>query len=385
MTTEKLYYVNQYLKETEAQVLSCIEAGGQWDIELDRTIFYPVGGGQPCDLGTIGSAQVLNTAEKEGKIIHTCDHPLTVGERVHCVLDWERRFGLMQQHSGEHIVSGIIHERFGYENVGFHMGSDVITIDFNGELTAQDLQEIELAANRVVWQNVPTKIWHPEKAELDQLPYRSKKELTGAVRLVRFGDTDLCACCGTHVAYTGEIGIIKLFSTTRFRGGSRVEMLCGARALVWINVLCGQNHEISNLLSAKPERTADAVRRLQQEEQTAQYRLVHAENQTFALRAAALENAGDVLLFEESMSPDALRRFTDGVTQICGGLCGVFAGEDGAYKYAVGLKDGDLREFVKQLNSALNGRGGGKGGFAQGSVAATREQIKDFFTSRQGN
>ena len=188
------------------------------------------------------------------------------------------------------------------------------------------------------------------------------------------------ACCGTHVAATGEIGIIKLFSTTRFRGGARVEMLCGRRALEWLNVLCEQNHEISGLLSAKPAQTAPAVRRLQQEHQTAQYRLTQMENTAFSLRAAELAGAGDVLLFEEAMSPDALRRFADVVAQQCGGRCAIFAGEDGAYKYAIGTKDGDLRALVKELNAALNGRGGGKPNFAQGSVAAERAEIETFFS-----
>ena len=381
MVTERLYYKDQYLREGEARVLSCESKGTEWNIQLDSTIFYPVGGGQPSDLGKIGEAQVLQVTEREGVVFHVCDRPIAVGEQVHCVLDWERRFGLMQQHSGEHIVSGIIHGRFGYENVGFHMGSDVITIDFNGELTMEDLRTVEQEANRVVWQNIPTKIWYPEKAELERLPYRSKKELSGAVRLVRFGDTDLCACCGTHVAATGEIGMIKLFSTTRFRGGSRVEMLCGKRALEWINVLCDQNHEISGLLSAKPMHTAEAVRRLQQEQQAGQYRLTQVENQIFSLRAKELAGAGDVLLFEEAMSPDALRRFADMVIQLCGGRCGIFAGEDGAYKYVIGTKNGDLRGLVKELNAALSGRGGGKPNFAQGSVGASRAQIEDFFAA----
>lgn len=377
MTTEKLYYVDSYLKQADARVLSCKSAKKGWAVCLDQTIFYPTGGGQPCDVGFIDETRVLEVSEEDGEIVHFCDAALPVGKLVSCSIDWRRRFDLMQQHSGEHLISGMVHARFGYENVGFHMGSDVITIDFDGELTCEALAEIEQAVNEAVWQNIKTKIWYPDAEELCRLPYRSKKALSGAIRLVEFGRTDLCACCGTHVARTGEIGMIKLLSTTRFRDGSRVEFVCGGRALRWVNAICGQNREISNLLSAKPVETAKAVRRVAVELNTAQYRLTQIENQLFALRAQQLQ--GDVLLFEETMSGDSLRRMADAVTQRCGGRCAIFAGEDGAYKYAVGKQNGDLRRLVQELNAQLHGRGGGKSDFVQGFVAATRAEIESFF------
>ena len=384
MATERFYYLQPKAQTLHAHVRACEQAKNGWEILLDRTIFYPTGGGQPCDLGQIGQAQVLDVRERGDEVVHLADAPLPVGQEVECAIDWTRRLDLTQQHSGEHLVSGIIHARFGFENVGFHMGSDVITIDFSGELTPQALAEVELAANEAVWADIPTKIWYPDPSELKTLPYRSKKELTGAVRLVQFGGIDLCACCGTHVERTGEIGLIKLLSTTRFHSGSRVELLCGGRALRYLNAVFAQNREISGLLSAKSLETAEAVRRLCAESEKMKYRLTQTENALFAERAEALRGRGNVLLLQEAMQPDALRRLADAVTQVCGGCCMTFAGEDGDYKHAVGQKNGDLRGLVRELNAALNGRGGGKPEFAQGSVKADRAQIEAFYGSYFG-
>ena len=384
METEKLYYTQPKCRETQARVLGCTPVQNGWEIVLDRTIFYPEGGGQPSDLGSIAQAHVLEVHERGGEILHLCDAPLKPGSSADCRIDWARRFDLTQQHSGEHLVSGIVHARFGYENVGFHMGSEVITIDFSGELTQEQLTQIERAANEAVWADLPVRIWYPEPEELKLLPYRSKKELTGAVRLVQFGEIDLCACCGTHVERTGEIGLIKLLSAVRFHSGSRVEMLCGGRALSYLNRIYAQNREISGLLSAKMLETAEAARRLCAEAEQRKFRMNQTENALFALRAETMRGKGDVLLIEEPMQPDAVRRLADAVMQTCGGRCAVFAGDGENYKYAVAQKDGDVRTIVKELNAALCGRGGGKPAFAQGSAAASRAQIEAFFYSHFG-
>lgn len=382
MATEKLYDHDSHLCRTAARVRDCRPEGKEWWITLDRTVFYPTGGGQPCDRGSIGSAAVLDVQERGGEVAHLCDRPLEPGEAVDCEIDWARRLDLMQQHSGEHIVSGLIHSRFGFDNVGFHMGSDVVTIDFNGEIDRPALEALEQAANEAVWRNLPVRTWFPPAEELAGLPYRSKKTLSGAVRLVEIPDVDLCACCGTHVQRTGEIGLIKLFGATRFHGGSRLEMACGGRALALLNRLCAQNREISGCLSAKPVETAAAVRRLQEERNALQQELVRLEQRLFDLRARSLR--GDVLLFEEAMPGDRLRRLTDTVLRRCGGRCAVFAGTDGAYQYAIGVPEGDLRPLAKRLNDSLQGRGGGRPGFVQGSVAAARAEIEAFFAQEAG-
>lgn len=382
MPTEKLYYVNQYQKEATACVRTCEAVGSGWEILLDRTVFYPTGGGQPCDLGMLGGARVLDVSERGGEIVHLCDAPLAEGERVQCAIDWRRRFSLMQQHSGEHLVSGIVHRRFGYDNVGFHMGKDVITIDFSGELTARELREVELAANEAVWADVPSTIFFPDEEALHTLPYRSKKELTGAVRLVRFADVDLCACCGLHVARTGEIGLVKLLSTVKFHGGSRVELLCGSRALEYLNEIFAQNREISALLSAKPCETANAVRRVSDELTQARFRATQLENRLFSQKAATFAGRETAILFEDAMSPDALRRYADTLLNHVES-CALFAGNGEEYRYVLAARSRDLRETVRRFNAALNGRGGGKPQFAQGSVRAARAEIEAFFENEK--
>ena len=378
--TRRLYYENAYIKEFDAQVLECRPAKDGFHVLLDESAFYPEGGGQPSDVGSLGKIQVKEVQEKNGELLHYTDEPLTPGERVHGQIDWEHRFDLMQQHSGEHMVSGLVHEAFGYDNVGFHMGNDVITIDFNGPLTEKEMEAIEADVNEKIWKNIPVEITYPSPEELERLPYRSKKELTGRVRLVNFPETDLCACCGTHVTHTGEIGLVKLLSVVKFREGVRMEMLCGKRAMAYLNAMDGQNHRVSVKLSAKPGETAQAVERLYEENYRLKGRIMELEEAMFASEAKGCAGKGDVLLFYEGLEADSLRKFTDAVMQECGGRCAVFSrNEDGSYKYAMGEKDGDLRLFAKEMNNALDGRGGGKPFFVQGSVKANETEIRQFF------
>lgn len=384
--TERIFDTDSYIKEFSATVRSCVSGKkGRWEITLDRTAFYPEGGGQPGDRGTLGPVRVLDTQERNGKVVHLTDGPLTVGEQVQGALDWAWRFDLMQNHSGEHIVSGLFHRRFGCENVGFHMGKDTITVDFDRKFSPEELPELERQANEVVWANVETEITVYDHEAAKQQVYRSKKELPGDVRVVRFFGADACACCGTHVRRTGEIGLIKLLSVQRSRGGMRLEMLCGARAFAYVNAVLEQNRQISVALSAKPLKTAAAVDRLKGERDAAVYRLVGLENAAFARRAEALEGAGNVLLLEPAMSPESVRKLAAAVLERCGGRCAVFAGDDEqGYKYAIGERNGQLRELVKQMNQALHGRGGGKPDFAQGSVSAGRAEIEAYFASLEG-
>ena len=378
--TRRLYYENVYIKEFDAQVLECRPAKDGFHVLLDESAFYPEGGGQPSDVGSLGKIHVKEVQEKNGELLHYTDEPLTPGERVHGQIDWEHRFDLMQQHSGEHMVSGLVHEAFGYDNVGFHMGNDVITIDFNGPLTEKEMEAIEADVNEKIWKNIPVEITYPSPEELERLPYRSNKELTGRIRLVNFPETDLCACCGTHVTHTGEIGLVKLLSVVKFREGVRMEMLCGKRAMAYLNAVDGQNHRVSVKLSAKPGETAQAVERLYEENYRLKGRIMELEEAMFASEAKDCAGKGDVLLFYEGLEADSLRKLTDAVMQECGGRCAVFSrNEDGSYKYAMGEKDGDLRLFAKEMNNALDGRGGGKPFFVQGSVKANETEIRQFF------
>lgn len=382
MATQRLYYEDAYLRRFEATVLSCEPKKKHFAVVLDRTAFFPEGGGQAPDLGTLNGIEVLDVQEQGDEVVHTCAKPLEPGAAVTGEIDWPRRFALMQQHSGEHLVSGLVHERYGWNNVGFHMGADCMTIDFSGPIPPEDLPGLELAANEAVWADLPSEVLLPTPEELEHLHYRSKKALTGQVRLVRFPNTDLCACCGTHVARTGEIGLIKILSCVKFHEGVRIELMCGSQALNYLSAIHAQNHEVSTLLSAKPLQTAQAVRRVLDERADALYRLTFEENRRFAETAESLAGAGDCLLFEEGLPPDGVRKLAVAVMEKCGGRCAVFSGSDDAdYKYAMGQENGDLRALTKQMNAALNGRGGGKPFFVQGSVNTKRSEIEAFFAA----
>ena len=381
METEKLFYQDAYLKETTAKVLECRKGKHGYEIVLNRTCFYPEGGGQPGDRGTLNGIPVTDTHEKDGMVLHYTDSPLEPGTEVTAVIDWARRFDLTQQHSGEHMVSGVVHRIYGYDNVGFHMGADMVTIDFSGELTEQQLRAVETEGNQRIWLDDAVKCWYPSPEELKEIPYRSKKELTGKVRIAEFPGADICACCGTHVAHTGEIGLVKIVSVEKFHSGVRVEMLSGGRALRYLTAVQDQNRQVSQLLSAKVMETAKAVKNLADEAERLRQQVYAMENAQFAAKAEQLRGQGNVLVKMDGLSADGVRRAAIAIQETCGGRAAVFSGdEENGYKYAVGEPDGNLRDWVKELNGALHGRGGGKPGFVQGSVAAKWDEIVAFMS-----
>ncbi len=382
MSTERLYYSDAHMRSFEALVRVSEPEKQNWRVLLDRTAFYPEGGGQPCDLGQLGGVEVLDVREKDGEVEHLLSAPLKVGSKVYGEIDWERRFDLMQQHSGEHIVSGMICARFGCDNVGFHVGAERVTIDFNREIGEEALAELESDANRYIWENHETEVFYPSEEELAALDYRSKKELSGEVRIVRFPGADCCACCGTHVTRSGEVGLVKLLGAQRFREGVRIELVCGGRALRHYTQTFGQNTAVSRLLSAKPESVAQAVGRLQGEAEALRYRLVGLEIEAAEAEKARLRGAGDVLLLREGLDAEGVRRLAAAVFESCGGVCAVFSGVDGNWKYAFGEPEDRYREILSAMNAALRGRGGGRDSFAQGAVQATREEIGAFFAER---
>lgn len=380
METEKLYYQDPYLTTFTARVLTCEPAKTGFLVTLDRTAFYPEGGGQPADHGTLGAAAVTDVHEKDGVIFHTCDAPVETGAAVEGSIDWPRRFDHMQQHSGEHILSGLLCSLYDCDNVGFHLGADTVTIDYNRELTWEQVLEAERRANETIWADTPVEITFPSPEALEQLHYRSKKELTGQVRIVTFPGADCCACCGTHVRRAGEVGLIKVLSCQKFREGVRMEILCGQRAYRYLSQVYDQDHAVAQLLSVKPQDTLAAVERQNAELTAAKQRMTELEDQLFSLRAQALTGRGSVLLVEPPMRPDGARKLADAVAKAAGGLAAVFAGEGNSHVYALVQADGgDITPLVKRLNAALSGRGGGRNGFAQGSVQADGSAIRAFF------
>ena len=379
METIKLYYQDAFLRRFDATVLDCAADKKAWRVVLDRTAFYPEGGGQGADHGTLGGVNVRDVHEADGVIYHTCDKPLAVGETVTGEIDWQRRFDHMQQHSGEHIVSGMLCSTYHCDNTGFHMGADTVTIDYNADIPWEGVLEIERRANRYIWENHPIVIRYPEPAELAVLPYRSKKALEGPVRITEFPGADMCACCGTHVETSGQVGLAKFIDWQRFRDGVRLEVLFGQRALDYLALSWQQNSAIGRELSVKPDATHAAVTRLKEELSAVKQRCDALETEHFASLAAQYDGAGNVLLVQPPMESDAARRLCDMTAARCGGRCAVFAGQDGAYKYAVIHPGADIRELIKTMNAALNGRGGGRDGFAQGSAACTEAEIRSFF------
>ncbi len=385
METKKLYYEDPFLREFTARVLSCEEAGSGWRVALDRTAFYPEGGGQPADHGLLGGVLVTDVHEKNGVVFHTCSAPVEIGAEVTGTLDWPRRFDHMQQHSGEHILSGILCEQFHCDNVGFHLGAETVTIDYNAAISWEQALEAEGLANQAVWADRPVEITYPAPEALAALSYRSKRELTGQVRIVTFPGADCCACCGTHVLRAGQVGLVKVLSCQKFREGVRLEILCGKRALDYLSAVYDQARSIAQGLSVKPRDTAAAVERLEAELAAAKAAQAHLEETAFHAIAKEHAGRGDVLLFQPPMRPDSVRRLADAAAQECGGLSAIFAGEDGQFAYALVRADGaDISALVKSLNQTLRGRGGGRNGFAQGSVQAGRDEIQAFFAGQGG-
>lgn len=383
--TEKLYYIDSHMKNFTATVTSCEQSADKYLVTLDRTAFFPEGGGQFGDSGVIGDARVFDTHEKDGRILHYVNRALETGHTYECAIDWETRFRRMQNHSGEHIVSGLVHKKYGYNNVGFHMGSDVVTIDFDGELTKEQLSEIEREANYAVAANYKVKAEFPSEEELKTLEYRSKLELTENVRIVEIENIDICACCAPHVSSTAEVGTVRILSSERRRRGGegvRITMLCGLDAYDNEVIIGENNTEISMLLSAKRNETAAAVRRLMGENEKLKIRSVELCGALAKMKADAVEpTEGNICLFDSVLDEPSLRALVNECVKKCSGIAAVFSGSDEqGYRYIIGSRTVDLRKAAKSINEGISGRGGGSPEMIQGSCTACSLTIQNFLT-----
>ena len=382
---KKLYYDSPYIREFQGTVVSCEKGKKGFEVILDQTAFYPEGGGQPTDTGVLGGVKVLEVHEKQGIVTHYLEAPLTVGETVTGVIDWEKRFIHMQEHSGEHLVSGLIHERFGYDNVGFHMGSEEVTIDFNGLIEWDELMEIEKKANDIIWDNREIYADFPEKEELDALDYRSKKELTGDVRIVKIPGGDICACCGTHVKHTGEIGLVKFLSMIHYKGGVRISLLCGKRAMADYEKKRGAEQKISVLLSAKPTEIAAAVEKMKAENSRLQDKLYECYKGMVENRVNALECSEDSLfVIEKDFSALHLRMMVNRILEEKKGktVLALSGNKESGFIYIMGSQEEDMRVLSKELNQKLSGRGGGSVQMTQGSFFAEEAQIDEVLSEK---
>ena len=379
MEVKKLYYADSHLKDFSAVVTGCEEVKGGWAVTLDATAFYPTGGGQECDLGILGGARVLDVKEQGENILHLCDTPLKVGAEVTGTIDWERRFDHMQQHSGEHLVMGQIYQKFGYHNVGFHMGGHLVTIDLDGPVTWEDLMEIERRTNQIICRNIPVKTWYPSPEELPNVKYRTKKQLPWPVRIVEFGGEDVCACCGTHVKSTGEIGLVKFVSCVKFKEGVRIEMASGRRATELYQQIFEQNRQVSQTFSAKILETGSAARKFNDMLTQEKYRAIGLQRKIFGAIAQSYAGRERAVHFEADLQPGQVRELADAIAEKTDTAI-VYSGCDATgYSICILSKTQDTRALGKEVNAALNGRGGGKPGAFQGSLKATKEQIEAFF------
>lgn len=383
----KLFYEDITITDFTATVLSCEPAEGDklYKVLLDATAFFPEEGGQSADKGTLNGFPVCDVQIKNDCIYHYVEKPLEAGTTVSGHVDWEQRFDFMQQHSGEHIISGLVHKHFGYNNVGFHLSVNEVTLDFNGELTNEQLLAIEKEANQVVFQNLPIQISYPSKEELTDLAYRSKIEIEGQVRIVTIPGVDVCACCAPHVSHTGSIGLIKIINAQSHRGGVRLNILCGNRALADYNAKQDSVSAISVLLSAKQNLVSDAVNRLKEEN-------LHQRDKYNALQAAYLQakmellpaptQSDDVVLFVGPMDTIAIRNAVNELVCHYNGYCAVFSGSDAeGYQFIAGSKIADCKVLAQTLRQELGAKCGGNTPMIQGSITATSETIIHYIHS----
>ena len=375
--TIRLFDTDSYMQAFDATVLSCTADGDRFAILLDRTAFFPEEGGQSADGGTLAQAQVLDVQEKDGIITHYTDKPLTAGQTVHGTLDFQARYLKMQIHSGEHIVSGLMHRKYGFSNVGFHLGGE-ITMDFDGELTRAQLDEIEDEANRIIYENVQITAEYPSKEVLIATEYRSKLDLTEDVRLVTIGEYDVCACCAPHVARTGEIGLIKLLDAIRYKGGMRIHFLAGSAALAHYRKTWTDVAALSAMLSVPQSDVVDGLRKRDAEIEKRGATISSLRRQLLDYKIAALEQTdGNLCIFTDDPDMLALRLLVNAGVRKCTGICAAFSGNDAdGYRYVMGAQNADLRTVSKQINAALGGKGGGSAQMIQGSCNAKECEIR---------
>ena len=396
METIKLYDKDAYQTSFEGCVLSCVEAthivvddkkGNQqaegkdekclYEVVLDQTLFFPEEGGQTPDKGVLGGAKVIDVQIKDEIITHTLDKPLEVGSMVNGEIDWKHRFSNMQQHSAEHIFSGLVYKKYGFLNVGFHLSDQIVTMDFSGPLSTEQIDELEWEVNEAIVSNANVRTGYPAKEELAQMEYRSKKEIEGALRIVEIEGYDVCACCAPHVARTGEIGGFKIQTVQNYKGGVRIGYLCGFRALEEYRKKSRIISELSGILTTNQEQLAENVSKMKEKQQNLQLLL---NNTKFALMEMKLEKIPkeqkDVLLFEEDLDTQVMRNVVNKLVEQHDGICGIFVGtEKLGYNFIIGSKTVDCREIATKLRENFNARGGGKSQMIQGSLIAKADAI----------
>lgn len=378
METIKAYYDNAYTTSFTAQVVSCEAQGKAYHIVLDKTFFYPEGGGQPADIGTLGDAKVTDVRDKNGVVVHITDKPCTVGETVTGVIDWKHRFDLMQNHSGEHILSGIICAAYGCDNVGFHMGRDAILIDFNTKIPQEDLPALEQKANEAIWNNIASVVSYPTPEALEALEYRSKKALSGKVRIMEMPGYDCCACCGTHVSHTGEIGMIKILSAQNYKGGTRLEIVCGMRALADYAEKTVQAASVSELLSVPTGKIAQATAALLAERDALKQTISRMKWEKMHTLAAQIADIPKSCFFVPDFDSKDMVHFADLILEKTNGTTAVFSPAGNGFAFVLMSRTEDMRPLANRMREQLGSKGGGKPESVQGRTEASQDTISTF-------
>lgn len=377
MATVKLYDENSYLAEFSATVIECKAENGKYKIMLDKTAFFPEAGGQKADTGYIGELPVLDVQIENENIYHYTNSPICVGDAVECRLNFSERYKKMQIHTGEHIVSGVMHSLYNLSNVGFHLGSDEVTLDFDAVLTREQLNRAEDLANEIIYKNVPIKCYYPDADMLSSLCYRSKKEIESDVRIVEIEGYDKCACCAPHVKFTGEVGIIKLTHFEKNKGGTRITMLCAADALNDYREKYRNVSEISALLCAKPDDTAEAVRALLEEKNELSSEITHLKHTLCELKAEGVEENGEsYIAFENGLTIPDIRNLANKILPKRPNVFVFSKTRSGGYNFV--CAGNNMKEWLHRFSESFDTKGGGSDKMIQGTLRAKENEIREF-------
>lgn len=385
MKTRQLYIENSYEIECQSTVCECILTDGYYQVVLDQTVFFPEGGGQYGDRGMIDNIKVLDTQIKDGIVYHKTEEPLQVGKEVVAKIDWERRYEMMQNHSSEHMISGLVHQIYGYDNVGFHLGEEEMTLDFNGNLSKEDIKKLEEKVNEYIWKNIPIMISFPTKEQLETLPYRSKKEIDGEIRIVTVEEVDICACCAPHVKTTGEIGCVKIISVQKNKGGVRLTALAGKRAMKDYGKKHNILSQLTKLCSVKGDEIIEIVEKLQKEKQQLQYELNQYRYQLWKEEVKTLPVEDGVAWIQKyNVSSKELRELTNWLMER--GTIGIAIGKaeenSSSFQYAIGSKEINVKVFSQDILTHFEAKGGGQPQMIQGNGVGDVDTLIAYFLQK---
>ena len=374
--TERLYHTDAFLTEFDATVSGVGQHENRVAVSLDRTAFYPTSGGQPHDTGQLSGIPVLDVVEREdGSILHVVDGQLAPGQAVRGVVDWARRFDHMQQHTGQHILSAAFDRLWKARTVGFHLGAVVSSLDLDRELPPAAIASAETEANRIVWENRPVSIRFVAEEDAAMLALRKEPGRAGDLRIIAVEGFDLSACGGTHVARTGEVGVVAVSSSEKLRGGLRIEFLCGSRAVRAFRTLRDSVAGCIRHLSVSPEELPAAIERTQAENKdqrktikAQQERLAGFEAAALAARAEAVGSERRVVEGLDGWDANGLKAMAVAITANPGFQVALFSTTAPRLAVVARSKDSalDARAALTALVERFGGKGGGKPDLAQG-------------------